>query len=91
MDSAVDGRDTDKAVVMLQLDPSDNLFWQSMVLQSIGLDIGIRWCILQALMQMTGFPVLLVERLCSQRVLYRFGQQRPHCGEVHARWLTYSS
>lgn len=42
MDSAVDGRDTDKAVVMLQLDSSDNLFWQSMVLQNIGLDIGIR-------------------------------------------------
>ena len=66
MDSTVDGRDADELVAMLQLDPSDNLFWRPVVLQDTGLDVGTQWCILKALMRATGFSAPLVERLRSQ-------------------------
>lgn len=89
MNSTVDGWNADKPTAMLQLDSSNNLFWRSVVLQDADLDIGMRWCILKALMRATGFSAPLVERLRGQRaVRHRAGPQGPHCGEAHARWST---
>ena len=73
MDSAVDRRNTDETAIMLQLDPSDNLLWRPVVLQDADLDVGVQRCMLKALMRMTGFPALLVERLRGQRAVYDIG------------------
>ena len=72
MDSAVDRRNTDETAAMLQLDPSDNLLWRPVVLQDADLE-GVQRCMLKALMRMTGFPALLVERLRGQRAVYDIG------------------